>query len=89
VRQRAGVALYNPADWTKATFREEIQNERNRELWGEGHAWFDYVRKGMLLDRMLAAGVSPSLVTAKNYLYPVPQAEIDSNPNLLPQNTGW
>lgn len=89
VRLRAGVAEYNPADWTKATFREEIQNERNRELWGEGHSWFDYVRKGMLVDRMLAAGLPASMVTAKNYLYPVPQAEIDSNPNLLPQNTGW
>ena len=89
VRERAGVAQYNPADWTKATFRQEIQNERNRELWGEGHAWFDYVRKGMLVDRMLAAGVSASLVTSKNYLYPVPQAEIESNPSLLPQNPGW
>jgi hypothetical protein len=89
VRERAGVDLYDPADWTKAEFRDEIQNERNRELWGEGHAWFDYVRKGMLIDRMLADGVPASLVTAKNYLFPVPQAEIDSNPNLLPQNTGW
>lgn len=89
VRQRAGVALYDPADWTKATLRDEIQNERNRELWGEGHSWFDYVRKGMLIDRMLAAGVPAAMVTSKNYLYPVPQAEIDINPNLLPNNTGW
>ena len=89
VRKRAGVAEYVPADWTKEEFRDEIQDERNRELWGEGHSWFDYVRKGMLLDRMLAAGIDPSLISGKNYLYPVPQQEIENNPNLKPQNTGW
>lgn len=89
IRARAGVAEYNPADWTKATFRDEIQNERNRELWGEGHSWFDYVRKGMLVDRMLAAGVDASLIGSRNNLYPVPQSEIDMNPNLAPNNPGW
>ncbi len=89
IRARAGVAEYIPGDWTKATFRDEIQNERNRELWGEGHAWFDYVRKGMLVERMLAAGTNPTLIGAKNNLFPVPQSEIEMNPSLLPQNTGW
>jgi hypothetical protein len=43
VRARAGVTEYVPGEWTKETFRDEIQNERNVEM----------------------------------------------NPNLLPQNTGW
>lgn len=89
IRERAGVAPYNPGDWTKETFRNEIQNERNRELWGEGHSWYDYTRKGMLVERMLAAGVDPGLIGPKNNLYPVPQSEIEMNPNLLPQNPGW
>jgi starch-binding outer membrane protein, SusD/RagB family len=89
VRERAGVDAYDPADWNKVTFRNEIQNERNRELWGEGHAWFDYVRKGMLVERMVAAGVAPTLIGEKNNLYPVPHAEIEMNPGLLPQNPGW
>ena len=89
VRERAGVDPYDPPEWTKETFRDEIQDERNRELWGEGHAWFDYVRKGMLVDRMTAAGIDPSLVTDKNNLYPIPQQEIENNPNLAPQNPGW
>jgi hypothetical protein len=88
VRTVAGVAVYNPGDWTKATFREEIQNERNRELWGEGHSWFDYTRKGMLVSRMVAAGVDPALIGVKNNLYPIPQTERESNPNLT-QNDGW
>lgn len=87
IRKRAGVAEYNPADWTKVTFREEIQNERNRELWGEGVTWFDYVRKGMLVSRMTAAGTAN--VTDKFNLFPVPQLEIDNNSNLTPQNAGW
>jgi hypothetical protein len=88
VRKRAGVAEYNPAEWTKETFRDEIQDERNRELWGEGHSWFDYVRKGMLVDRMLAAGVDAARISQKNNLYPIPQQEVENNPN-LGQNTGW
>jgi hypothetical protein len=86
VRERAGVDLYDPADWTKETFRDEIQNERNRELWGEGHTWFDYVRKGMFVERMQAAGFDH--VTDKFNLLPVPKQELDNNPNLT-QNTGW
>jgi len=86
VRERAGVAPYDPAAWTKETFRDEIQDERNRELWGECHAWFDYVRKGMFVPRMQAAGYD--FVTDKFNLFPIPQQEIENNPNLT-QNTGW
>ncbi len=87
VRNRSGVAPYDPSSWTKDTFREEIQNERNRELWGEGVTWFDYVRKGMLINRMTAFGTAN--VTSKHNLYPLPQQELDNNPNLGPQNSGW
>ena len=86
VRERAGVAQYDPAGWTKETFRDEIQNERSRELWGECHAWFDYVRKGMFVERMQAAGFD--FVDDKFNLYPIPKQELDNNPNLT-QNTGW
>jgi starch-binding outer membrane protein, SusD/RagB family len=86
VRVRANVEPYVPGEWTKQNFRNEIQNERNRELWGEGHIWFDYVRKGMLVDRMKAAGTSNA--TEKHNLYPIPKQEIDNNPNLT-QNDGW
>ena len=87
VRARANVPLYVAGGWTKETFRDEIQDERNRELWGEGHSWFDYVRKGMFVDRMKAAGFDH--VTEKFNLMPVPKQETDNNPNLLPQNPGW
>lgn len=86
VRERAGVAPYDPGAWTKETFRDEIQDERNRELWGEGHSWFDYVRKGMLVPRMQTAGID--FITDKYNLYPIPKQEIESNPNLT-QNPGW
>jgi len=86
VRARAGVAEYIPADWTKESFRDEIQDERNRELWGEGHAWFDYVRKDMFVSRMQADGFDH--VTDKFNLLPIPKQEMDNNSNLT-QNPGW
>ncbi len=86
VRARAGVPVYDPVNWMKETFRDEIQDERNRELWGECHAWFDYVRKGMLVPRMMAHGIS--FIDDHFNLYPLPQQEIENNPNLT-QNTGW
>jgi hypothetical protein len=33
--------------------------------------------------------VENRIFQAKHYLWPVPQYEIDQNPNLLPNNTGW
>jgi hypothetical protein len=86
VRARANVPLYDPANWTKETFRDEIQDERNRELWGECHSWFDYVRKGMLVDRMKAYGID--FINENYNLFPLPQQELENNPSLT-QNTGW
>jgi hypothetical protein len=86
VRARANVPEYDPANWTRETFRDEIQDERNRELWGECHSWFDYVRKGMLVDRMKAFGID--FIDEDYNLFPIPQQEIDNNPNLS-QNPGW
>jgi hypothetical protein len=86
VRARAGVTEYNPGDWTYDTFRDELQNERNRELCYEGHTWFDYVRKDMLIERM--EPYFPGLVSARNHLYPIPYAALQTNTK-FDQNEGW
>ena len=88
VRTRANVPVYDPANWTKETFRDEIQDERNRELWGECHAWFDYVRKGMLVERMKAFNPDLDFINDDYNLFPIPQQEIENNPSLT-QNPGW
>ena len=86
VRARAGVAEYNPGDWTYDDFRDELQNERDRELCYEGHAWFDYVRKDMLIERM--DPYFPGLVTERNHVFPIPYTALQTNTNFK-QNNGW
>ncbi|RYY60914.1 MAG: RagB/SusD family nutrient uptake outer membrane protein [Chitinophagaceae bacterium] len=68
-------------------FREAILKERYLEFVAEGHRWFDLARMGKLEQKVPLAkpGVTP---TAKHYLFPIPQREIDLNKNLV-QNTGY
>lgn len=72
------------AGLSKADFRTAVLKERRFELTAEGHRWFDLARTGTLetLVPQAKPGVTPA---ARNYLYPVPQAERDLNKN-LPQN---
>ncbi|MCB0616497.1 MAG: RagB/SusD family nutrient uptake outer membrane protein, partial [Phaeodactylibacter sp.] len=52
------------------------------------HRWFDLVRFGKLQEQVPKAkpGVQPQDF---HNLFPIPQEEIDLNPNLLPQNPGY
>ena len=59
-----------------------IRHERLVELGFEMHRFFDLVRWG------IAAAVLPDFVTNKNEVFPLPQTEIDLNPNLV-QNPGY
>lgn len=67
--------------------REAILKERMFELAGEGHRWFDLVRFNKLEAQVKLA--KPTITpTAKNYLFPIPQYEIDLNKNLV-QNPNY
>lgn len=85
IRKRSG--LPNLANLTQAQLRDSILNERRLELCFEGQRWFDLVRTGRLVSTMLAKGSAN--VKDFHVLFPVPQFEIDLNPNLKPQNTGY
>jgi len=68
-------------------FRLAIEQERRSELAFEGHRWFDLVRTGRaveVLDPKVAAGVEDYQI----YL-PIPQTQIDINPDMIKQNTGY
>lgn len=90
VRRRAygGVAHDLTTGLSQADFRDSVFTERRKEFVQEGNRWFDLVRKGTLVEELKKIPAKAPNVTEKNYLYPIPQVEIDLNSKLT-QNPGW
>lgn len=88
VRERAGVGLLsvvNP-EIAKDALLKEILKERRLELFTEwGHRWFDLKRTGKAGAILSSQGSSWE---ATDILYPIPEEELLSNPNLT-QNPGY
>jgi len=84
VRARSGAFEYTTlGDKTKATAL--LRLERQIELAGEQHRFFDLVRWGTLVttvnaEKLAAIGIAP--VKEYHVLLPIPQAERDANPKL-------
>ncbi len=85
IRNRAGLA--NTTVNSESELMEAIIAERRVELFTEqGHRWFDLKRT----DRATAV-----LKTLKpnweetDVIFPIPEIELEANPNLLPQNKGY
>lgn len=84
VRRRSGAFEYSSlGDNAKATLI--LRRERQMELAGEQHRFFDLVRWGTLVqtinaEKQAAVGISP--VKDYHVLLPIPQAERDANPTL-------
>ncbi|MEO8294421.1 MAG: RagB/SusD family nutrient uptake outer membrane protein [Gemmatimonadota bacterium] len=83
LRVRAGVLqdVLGVDVTTQQDVLDAIDHERRLELAFEGDRWFDLVRTGRV------ATVLPG-VPAFQYLYPIPQSELDVAPNLA-QNPGY
>lgn len=102
IRERAGFkaskALYFPAGKSQAELREIVRNERRVELALEGLRWYDILRwkagsvyfKGEPMGASFATSLGATYKFDENrdYLFAVPQTQIDLNPNLS-QNTGY
>jgi len=89
-RSKNGIDLNTTPDYvnlSKDAFRVAVLKERRMEFVAEGHRWFDLVRTKTLetLVPIAKPGITPA---QRNYLYPIPQREIDLNPKLV-QNTGY
>ena len=73
-----------------------VMDERSRELAFEGHRAFDLFRRGMsevreqFTDDPGKALAGPSTIPPADYqrAYPIPQVELDANPNMV-QNPGY
>lgn len=103
IRARVGLAAISSAT-SKADAKTAILNERRLELAFEAQRWDDLVRAGVATTTMLGlneytytcvGGVAGPAVkmdytkcTQNRWIYPIPQLEIDANPNLK-QNPGY
>jgi hypothetical protein len=77
VRDRAGLETAEVATFTDwQAFVTDVQREKRFEMMFEGEAWFDYARTELALTEMMQ---NPN---AGRFVFPIPQAERDLNPNL-------
>ena len=85
IRNRAG--LPNTTANTQQTLDTAVLNERRFEFFTEfGHRFFDLKRMGQL-DTVLGS-LKPAWSNTDR-LWPLPQTELQANPNLRPQNSGY
>ena len=82
----------NLSGLSKEQFRQAVQDERYREFVTEGNRWFDLKRWHILVktikEKVPADDLKYKNITTRNYYLPVPQTQIDLNPNLV-QNWGY
>lgn len=88
VRDRAGLAPL--PSMSQNEFREHMMLETAWELCYEGSRKFDLVRWGVYPTRTLEWNpqVAGNIRAQKHEFWPIPQPQIDINPNLS-QNPGW
>lgn len=81
IRARAGLSTIDATGMTQTNVLTTIEKERRAEFFAEwGHRWFDLKRWGTI-DAVLGA-VKPDW-QSKDALFPIPQAEILANPNII------
>ena len=103
--QADGTQAPEPADWSgmaQDEFRTRILRERQYELLGENHEWFDTRRRGYeyFLEEVIETHNNfPNLgnkdftypVSVKNMLLPIPSTELSNNTEIsqADQNPGY
>lgn len=95
IRDRADLAPIG--SMSQDAFEKEVWSQRYFELCYENKMWFDMLRTrkvrndvtGNWDDFIGHKTVFNGTFTEKQLLFPVPKQEIDVNPNLLPNNTGF
>jgi len=66
-----------------------IEQERRKELICEGHRFFDLKRTTRTVSRDDCTDFCTLDPAAREWTWPIPQPEVDANPNILPQNPGY
>ncbi len=78
---------------TGTQLRDSIREERFRELFAEGHRWYDIVRWGIVEEEVLKYNdkrvtQGEIIYQPKDYYYPIPLQEVDNNTSMIP-STGY
>jgi hypothetical protein len=85
IRNRAGLA--NTTANTLTEVLQAVLHERRVELFAEhGQRWFD-IKRTESVDKVLGS-IKPNW-RPTDILFPIPETELELNPNLLPQNNGY
>lgn len=85
IRHRAG--LDNTLAISQEQILQAVLSERQWEFFSEhGHRFFDLKRLSRLDEKL--SSVKPGWNSA-DALFPIPQSELSTNPNLRPQNPGY
>ncbi|QNL49921.1 RagB/SusD family nutrient uptake outer membrane protein [Olivibacter sp. SDN3] len=95
VRDRANLAPLSGL--TQDQFRQAVWRERYHELCYENKSYFDILRtrkaynlsNDTFVDLIGFRNESGTTWTEKYLLLPIPQRELQANPNLEPNNPGW
>lgn len=99
--REARIPGYTQGSYSSQELRQQIKNERQRELIGEGFRLWDLKRWGDPVVRGAAqssdimynhSSVTGQIAPANDprFVWPIPQTELDSNPNMAPQqNPGY
>jgi starch-binding outer membrane protein, SusD/RagB family len=86
----ARISGFVPGIETGAALLSAIELERRKELIAEGHRWFDLKRTTRMVNRTNCTTSFCTLLPGDPaWTWPIPQPEIDANPNILPQNPGY
>jgi len=95
-RNEAGVMNTFPADvmpgMAKDAFINLVLEERRFELAFEFKRWYDIKRRRLGNQLFLGPNAlepQPNFSEARDYLMPIPRQELETNPNLGPQNPGY
>ncbi len=84
---RSAAGLENTSSITKDEILDAILQERRLELFTEfGHRFFDLKRFNKI--QPVLSAIKPGW-DAHDALFPIPEAELNLNPNLQPQNQGY
>jgi hypothetical protein len=89
----ARITNYLPVVLTGQNLLDAIAVERQKELFGEGHRWFDVKRTTRTIVRTDCGEASKCSLLPDNraWTWPIPQGEVLANPNINPehQTTGY